>query len=454
MFNLSSLFFIVVATSVGQAGTLVDLFQSQLRPTMRDIQNVTPPIISPTGMPMVAQHDLLVTRRAISDTSRHATVDQRVNIDLWLPKLLGNGPKLIAAFEKTYPGARWVFLGRDGLPWADLFEAFYLSIGQPDRVIRVGISKPSMVNVTDHTLLRLMAQEGIDLDRLPSQSPVVFVDSVSTGFGRQGRRLIATLYREWIRRGRDPLEIVNKVDMIGLIVSTFRGRENDFRLKPLHQFMQSLLLMNLEQQPNLNTDEIWPRLQVLTYPQEAQLANESGYTHFLGAWHDSFGEITEGPYGLSAKPGISSSLTVKKEIVWIQSQIWNFVNTGACLRQVQQESAALGVKFPMFARRPTEPNRFAIKEFRDFVSRPGDRMWEQWVQSVVPEMLPAILTKLRASIQDYGSLLVMLNSARYADLEMIDWDRPQNMQSIVGQVKLLQQALNTGCEQHLEARSE
>src|SRR5437868_13584690 len=46
-------------------------------------------------------------------------------------------PTLIVSLEKAFPGAKYAFLGRDMDLVADAVEAFYLSIGQTDRVARI-----------------------------------------------------------------------------------------------------------------------------------------------------------------------------------------------------------------------------------------------------------------------------------------------------------------------------
>jgi hypothetical protein len=430
------------------ARTLDDVMTSPTRPTMAEVEEILPEIANWPGVPV---HGSQIAN----------WFDKRVDIDSWLPKLLSNGPKMIAHFEKTYPGATWVFLGRDGLPWADLFEAYYTSIGQKDRVVRLGISKPSMENVSDETLMQLMRDHGLPVDRLDSEQPVVFLDSVSGGYGRQGRRLMAAIYADWVRKGKDPLLLLDKLDMIGLIVSTFKGyRDNDLQYKPLHQYLQGLLLIA---SGDTDGEELQHQLRILTYAQEPNQANEAGYTHFLGAWHESFEAIRrDRATGLTrATPGPPFPDEMKRSVLWIQKKIWEFVKSGDCHEQVQSWAKNLGIKFP--AERPqrhdADPER--LQKFREKISRRRgltvniDPLHPSPRAGVAPQAPPApllseVLREQGAGIRDRDTLLELFNRQGKAARNE-DWLSPAPPKTAMSDLQFLQKALKVKCADLLEA---
>ena len=63
------------------------------------------------------------------------------NYPLWFSHLEREAAQVIATFEYSFPGAQWVFMGRDMMILADLFESFYMQLGQEDRVVRLGMRR-------------------------------------------------------------------------------------------------------------------------------------------------------------------------------------------------------------------------------------------------------------------------------------------------------------------------
>lgn len=344
---------------LGQAATVSveSLLESSTRPTMAEVRKVLPLKRDPY-IPVTAQF-----------MGKH--FDKRVDPPAWTSLLLHHGPKLIANFEKTHPGATWVFLGRDGMAWADLFDAFYISIGQPNRVIRLGISKGSMPGMDDKRWVAYLRSHGIDLDKPGS---FVFVDSVSKGNGTQGRRLMAALYADWINRDRNPMLLLNRVNMIGLAVSTFQGTAFDLETKPLQQYLQALFISLLNSSEPIDGENIMDNMRILVFPEANHAANEAGYTHFIGAWHDAFGKIEKSRSGVwEAVPGTIYPSQMLRTVIWVQEQIWNFVNSGACLESVRKQSKFLGYEFPIRRPKVSAPSEMKLKKFRDLLmSREGN----------------------------------------------------------------------------------
>jgi hypothetical protein len=94
-------------------------------------------------------------------------------------------PTLIVSLEKAFPGAKYAFLGRDMDLVADAVEAFYLSIGQTDRVARIKISTPSLQGATPDLITDYLIQLGLDVDPKSHKPPMVMVDYTSFGFNSQ-----------------------------------------------------------------------------------------------------------------------------------------------------------------------------------------------------------------------------------------------------------------------------
>lgn len=177
---------------------------------------------------------------------------------------------------------------------------------------------------------------------------------------------MGALYNQWMKKGRDPLLLLNKVDMIGLQVSTFQGFPNPYLIKPLHQFLQALYLLSLPQSA-YDGEKLAQNLRILTFPEQVNHMNEAGYTHFMGTWHDSFGPIIydrrEGKW--LATPGEIMREELRNTVLWVQAQIWEFVKSGRCDRAVKQAARELGYEFPK--KRPPNRNASAaqVEKFRE-----------------------------------------------------------------------------------------
>lgn len=382
--------FIYAASAAAHGERIKAILDQPLRPTMEQVLEIFHEIHDEDGIPVSAH-------------AASGYYDQRLDIPGWLKLLLKNGPRLIVEFEKTYPGATWVFLGRDGLPWADLFEAFYTDLGQPNRVVRIGISKPSMENVSDETLLNLMRDAGVPVDTLDQAHPTIFIDSVSGGYGRQGRRLMAALFKAWTESGRDPLAILDKVDMIGLMVSTFQGVPNDIRFKELHQYLQALLLIDTESWGPWSGDDLFSHLRIMTVNRMGDASNEAGYTHFIGAWHDSFGKIRRSKGETKAVPGEQYPEQMKKSVLWQQKKIWQFVRTGNCLQAVQQWAARSGFEFPVKRPAAVKADPKMLAKFREKIGSRGDIVNHGIVA------LDGVLRSQGASVQSRQALLQLFS---------------------------------------------
>lgn len=72
-----------------------------------------------------------------------------------------DGPEVIATFEKVYPGATYVGLGRDSAFLVDLMDAFYQSLGQANRVEIAEVGRDSFKDTP--LLIQYFEQLGLNL---------------------------------------------------------------------------------------------------------------------------------------------------------------------------------------------------------------------------------------------------------------------------------------------------
>lgn len=427
---------LLFAPSLSPAATSVEkLLAKSTRPTMEEVRLVLDDIPKWSGIP-------------VSAANVQGYFDTRIDLPSWRDQLFIVGPKLIAEFEKTTPGATWVFLGRDGLPWADLFDAYYLSLGQKGRVIRLGMSKPTLASATPESLLNLMRSHGIKTEDLDKVHPYIFVDSVSGGNGRQGRRLLGELYSNWISKDRDPLQIIDKIDMIGMIVSTFKAVPNDIALKPLHQYLQALFFLN-GINPNAGGDWIGNQLRIMTYPESDNAGNEAGYTHFIGAWHDTFQKINETPAGqYFAQPGAVYPEEMRQSVLWLQKEIWKFVNRGDCHARVTKHARSRDYNFPLERAPVRTANYKQLQKFRSRLTERSRTPREAQILATHARDLGVLLAYVPVGPGDRNSLLAAYGN-QPGQLVNMDWNMISNPNSPLEDIQQLQLALGSSCEAYL-----
>jgi hypothetical protein len=112
--------------------------------------------------------------------------------------------KIIALFEKAYPGLTYVFLGRDSAFLADAIEVFYLSNGQVGRVRRLKASGASVYNASVETLMLFLRQNGFMPTSHGLVRPYVIIDRTSYRENSQMRRLLEAGYTSLLAAGVDP----------------------------------------------------------------------------------------------------------------------------------------------------------------------------------------------------------------------------------------------------------
>lgn len=118
--------------------------------------------------------------------------------------------KIIASFEKAYPGLTYVFLGRDSAFLADAIEAFYLSNGQVGRVRRLKASGNSIYDAQPATLMLFLRQNGFVPTSKGLSRPFIIIDRTSYDSGSQMKRLLEVGYTSLLAAGVNPQQAMRQ----------------------------------------------------------------------------------------------------------------------------------------------------------------------------------------------------------------------------------------------------
>jgi hypothetical protein len=280
-------------------------------------------------------------------------VTGRFNPPKFLEAIKKDAPLLIAQLEYAYPGAKFVFMGRDTQLLADVLDAFYLSIGQKDRVVKLGVSKPTLANLDNSQVMKYLEYYGLNLKTIEKNPSFILVDTVSSGetidgiliSGRQGRSLLQTIYSEWIKAGNDAKKLLSKVNMVGLLVSTFHSDDpsNKKRFKKINKLDE----INRKNESIVSEDinKIGRNFVIGAIPDTANLINEAGYDHHTGAWHNKFQNPVLKNGNLLPNPGSLTDISERKSIVWMQHQLIDLIRNADFIQRTFKEAKRLGIEF-------------------------------------------------------------------------------------------------------------
>lgn len=290
------------------------------------------------------------------------------DLDIWLPSI-------IAFLEKAYPGAIWAPLGRDAFTFGMVLDAFYTSIGQNGRVSPLRASTNTFQYVTNSSqLVRFLESAGFNFDHPEQSPPFIILDRTSFdskkfgGRGSQSRQLIQAGYAEYQRRGGNPVDLVQKLNVLALRV----GEPQDFLA-----FNGSQILRYFEYQRNqVATHGSLTRILQLTLPMQNLIDDYE--------WHFGYGPFRLGSDGrFEGEPTGTKDFFTREEIL---SKTWNtydLVRRPEFLEAVKSEAIQIGYKFPMtwsFRVNPVDPEwriRQAQASLKDIVDRFGPKPQEE-----------------------------------------------------------------------------
>lgn len=260
-----------------------------------------------------------------------------------LDLLLDHAPQMVAAMEYSFPGATWAFLGRDVLLWADVLDAFYQSIGQDDRVVRIASSTESFssINHNPWALVEYLQRQGLALGNIRERHPFILVDTVSAGDGRQGRAFLASVYHYYADRGGEPVDLLDRVNMFGLAISSFRGKLNSY------EETARILEKQAETYREEPYVDYFTEHRIIHLPNTQNNANEAGYVEKSGSWTGKFSPFTrDGDGNIVSLPSKIESISMRKTVLWYQARIIEAVSKPKFLEQVRKRAHRLGYRFP------------------------------------------------------------------------------------------------------------
>jgi hypothetical protein len=282
----------------------------------------------------------------------------RLNFANFRNSLFSGAAQFIAKIESAYPGATYAFMGRDTQLIADIVDAFYLSIGQKGRVVQIAMSSPTLASSSEQDVIDYMKYFGFDIDNVDKAKPFILVDTISKGevqddvliSGRQGRRLLQSIYAAWVAHGEDPAKLLPAFNMIGMQVSTFdtESKDNKKRYKDIEK-MSSVIKSNKKKFEKNGMNGEFGRTMVLPLiPDTPSIFNESGYDHFTAAWHGKYQAPIRMEDGtLAPNPGPLNDKTHRQSVLWMQHQVIDIVNDPNFRTNVINEFKTAGVKIPV-----------------------------------------------------------------------------------------------------------
>lgn len=342
-------FYMFILVSVGFASRLYaqqippKLLEQPEKPTVVQMENLLEQW-QQSGESLVLKNHPDMLALAERDVEK----DLHFNYPLWFSLLKEDAPTMIVSFERTFPGATFVFIGRDMSVYADLFEAFYRQIGQSDRVKRLGMSTATLDTLDAKLVPAFLKTHGIEVQ---SKYPIIFVDAISKHGGRQARRLLSGLYASYAQQGVPASQLPFKANLLGMRVATTK---HDYTpLSKTHEaFTQwakyrgySEELMNFE-------------IQFLLYDGIHKNGNkylnstEAGYVHWVGSWNGSYGAIEPTANGgFLAIRGKESVSQVRSEYLLYSTKIVEFGRSPDLLSAVKTKAQEEGFTFPL-----TRPN--------------------------------------------------------------------------------------------------
>lgn len=122
--------------------------------------------------------------------------------------------KVVAQLEYAFPGAVFLGLGRDSAILVDALDAFYSHLGQAGRSKLIEASGNSFSqNPSDETIVKFLANYGLDLDKLEQSRPIVIFDGTRYNTNSQSRVIMAAIYRVAASKGIDPKKLVKKSEL-------------------------------------------------------------------------------------------------------------------------------------------------------------------------------------------------------------------------------------------------
>lgn len=310
---------IVIVTSLislqGFAGQIppgvVDLVHRRARPTVQEI-------VSTLG-----QQNLVTQKNPLP------VVDYNLVGGSLLTAFYTSLPRVIAQFEKAYPGAIYLGLGRDSALLSDAIDAFYLGLGQSGRSKMLGASGGTFNNnPTDETIVAFLEGYGFSLDNIANARPFVIFDGTRFNPTSQSRRIMSAIYRVAAKRGIDLKTLVRKVNFVS---TAFDG----YKYYPKNLIAQT------------NVDSYFKgQAQVIDHTGPSEILAVDGWllTHGYN-WTDTYGPFVNSQGKIVGSPGALMSEQERLYALAQQIEMIRLTNTQQFVDRVEAESKTLGFSF-------------------------------------------------------------------------------------------------------------
>jgi len=345
-FTLSLAIMLLIAfprtTFSAPEGPLDSLLDSPNRPTLEDIESALGSI--PPRLPFGSSGDARTIEPSnISSFVRGESLLENTKIFL---------PQIVAQLEKAFPGGTYAVLGRGAGLLADALEAFYFSIGEHDRVVRLKASTTSFTldgsgniqafRIPQDLIVRFLLTSGMPSKIAPDTRPFVMLDI--TGFRQhsQSTQLMQAAYSYYLAQGTSPQAIAEKISF----VSTMKYFDTTERTT---HYIDSGF--SLERFNEKNFDGSGP-VKILTVPGDKFMYEDMTLQR---TWHARFGKLVDTGTSVFGSPGAPSNKSVRKQILDTMVALYHLVSQPTFLKRVEEESAKLGFTFNPQSSRAFKP---------------------------------------------------------------------------------------------------
>lgn len=289
----------------------------------------------------------------------------------WRQSFLAEAPAWIARLEKAFPGATWAPLGRDAVALGDMLDAFFISIGQPNRVSRLKASSGSFSGGDHDLLVKFLESAGLDLDHPERKPPFVVIDNTSYSGSSQSTRVMRAGYDEYTRRGGDPADLVQFFNLVSTAGANYGHKAVNAYLE-----MESFLKNAAH---GISPQDRRPKPILSINPGGSSTA--WGVLMYGVQWHDSFGRFAADSRGrVAGTPGALSARGERVGVLWEMYEFVKAVSDPAFRQQVAVEARNLDYTFEfqhdrypgreaMPAPKPRKPTSLLRREWEEFYGR-------------------------------------------------------------------------------------
>ena len=239
-------------------------------------------------------------------------------------------PKTIAHLEKAHPGATYAALGRDVVQMSDALEAYYSSIGQPHRSVRIDASTASFTG-NDKDIVSFVEQTTpLDYAKL-HERPFVVYDNTSYGANSQSRKLMRALYGGLHAAGKTSRDHADKLTL----TTIYQGYGAPLLPANAARADSALARHVADEQAALGDTGLGP-VNILAIP---------GMGYGL-EWHGSFGPMVRTGDVVRTTPTPGGSPQSRESILWEAHEMLKIVESPEFRSAVERESQALGIQAP------------------------------------------------------------------------------------------------------------